>query len=215
MSSIQHHSGSGFGKPASATDGRWHHDLHHKNNPLASRIQKPEIRTKPSRGRSKSPTRNIKTPNKNPLMAAVTPAVAASLSGNRLFAALHGEVAVTPAQANTINVHTSSGSSISFKGASRASTGLSIKGAAGPSVVRAQNFAPGTTAEDIKTALLPLGKISSCIILSASPTVMAEIVFEKKESADKCVNQYNNQIADGGLSFPYTNNIITESDAVI
>lgn len=66
-------------------------------------------------------------------------------------------------------------------------------------MVQASNFAPGTTAEDIKMAMLPLGKILSCIILSANPTVICEIVFEKKEAADQCILQYNNQLADGKL----------------
>lgn len=46
-------------------------------------------------------------------------------------------------------------------------------------------------------AMLPLGKILSCIILAANPTVICEIVFEKKEAADQCISQYNNQLADG------------------
>lgn len=66
-------------------------------------------------------------------------------------------------------------------------------------MVQASNFAPGTTAEDIKMAMLPLGKILSCIILAANPTVICEIVFEKKEAADQCISQYNNQLADGTL----------------
>lgn len=51
-------------------------------------------------------------------------------------------------------------------------------------------------------AMLPLGKILSCIILAANPTVICEIVFEKKEAADQCISQYNNQLADGTLPSP-------------
>lgn len=190
----KHYGGSGVGKTTAPTEGRWAHDLHHKNNPLASRIHKPEnTKFSKSGSRSKSPH----TKSNNPLSASITPSVAASLSGNRLFAALHGDIKITPAQAATMNVGQPSGT-INIRGASRqGSGGLSIKGMAGPFVVRASNFAPGTTAEDIKTALMGLGKINSCIILSANPTVLAEIVFDKKEAADACVAKYNNQIADG------------------
>jgi hypothetical protein len=75
--------------------------------------------------------------------------------------------------------------------------GLSIRGAAGPAVVQAANFAPGTTAEDIKHAMQSLGKILSCIILTAQPTVICEVVFETKTAAENCVAQYNEQVADG------------------
>ncbi|KAF8466413.1 hypothetical protein BDZ91DRAFT_725363 [Kalaharituber pfeilii] len=180
------HGGSTIGKPPSpaptGVNGRWVHDLHHKNNPLASRVTK-----------------------STPLPSSITPSVAKSLSNNRLFTALHGDANTTSPPTN----HTRSTDIIptppaagvdvgmSIRGAARQTSGFTIKGAAGPFVVRASNLAPGTTAEDVKTAMQPLGKIVSCIMLAASPTAMAEIVFEKKESADACVSQYNNQIADG------------------
>lgn len=173
-SAVKRHGGSGVGKspsPApSSMNSRWTHDLHHKNNPLASRVTK-----------------------STPLPSSITPSVAAQLSNNRLFTALHGAITPTPPTApkNGVDV------GLSIRGVSRQASGISIKGLAGPFVVRASNLAPGTTAEDVKTAMLPLGKIVSCIILTANPTVMAEIVFEKKDAADRCIEQYNNQIADG------------------
>lgn len=72
--------------------------------------------------------------------------------------------------------------------------GLSIKGMAGPYVVVASNFAPGTTAADIETAMHPVGgEMISCRLISANPTVMAEMVFAEKEGAEKVISTFNNQ----------------------
>ena len=42
-----------------------------------------------------------------------------------------------------------------------------------------------------------------CCVLSTNPTVMAEMVFEKKEGADNVIAQFNNQRADGRLLHIY------------
>lgn len=47
--------------------------------------------------------------------------------------------------------------------------------------------------------MLPLGDILSCLVLTAAPTVIAEIVFREKGAAEKCIAQYNGQRADGEL----------------
>jgi len=73
---------------------------------------------------------------------------------------------------------------------------MSIRGMAhpGPFVVIASNFAVGTTAADIEAAMTPVGgEISSCHLLSAKPTVMAEIVFVNKEGAENVIATFNNQ----------------------
>ena len=69
--------------------------------------------------------------------------------------------------------------------------GLSIRGTAGPFVVEASNFAPGTTAADIESALQSVAVdsngangIISCRIVTASPTVIAEMVFTERHIAD-------------------------------
>ncbi|KAL7268836.1 hypothetical protein RUND412_008526 [Rhizina undulata] len=158
-------------------NGRWMHDLHHKNNPNASRV-------------SKLPT-------------TLPPQVARSLQGNRLYAALHGDsinVLPTPPsgpKSQSINIRGVSSASHIQNGVS--SAGISIKGSAGPFVVQASNFAKGTTAEDIKMAMNKFGKILSCILLSAQPTVICELVFEKKDAAERCIQQFNNQVADGRI----------------
>lgn len=71
---------------------------------------------------------------------------------------------------------------------------INIRGAAGPYVVVASNFAPGTTAADIESAMIPrVGDVQSCRIITASPTVIAEIVFSEKHSAENVIQTFNNQ----------------------
>ncbi|KAJ5890088.1 hypothetical protein N7504_010898 [Penicillium tannophilum] len=78
--------------------------------------------------------------------------------------------------------------------------GLSIKGASGPFVVVGSNFAPGTTAADIQSALEPTsGPMLSCRVVSHNPTVTAEFAFESKWNAENVIANYHNQRADGRL----------------
>jgi hypothetical protein len=72
--------------------------------------------------------------------------------------------------------------------------GITIRGLAGPYVVMAQNFAPGTTAADIESAMTPhSGPVVSCRLLKTQPLVIAEIVFETKDGADNVIATFNNQ----------------------
>lgn len=73
--------------------------------------------------------------------------------------------------------------------------GFSIRGVAtgGPFTVVASNFAPGTTAADVMSAMAPYGDIQSCKLMSAAPTVVVETVFDSRESADKVISTFNNQ----------------------
>lgn len=75
-------------------------------------------------------------------------------------------------------------------------TGFNIKGvaSAGPFIVIASNFAPGTTAADIEAVMSPHGgEALGCRLLSASPTVMVELQFAKKEGAENVIATFNNQ----------------------
>ncbi|KJR82330.1 uncharacterized protein SPSK_03426 [Sporothrix schenckii 1099-18] len=92
--------------------------------------------------------------------------------------------------------------------ATNAGGGLSIRGIAAavnePLVVMAQNFAPGTTAADIESAMTPVGGlVSSCRILKTTPLVIAEIVFESREGAERVIETFNNQTADGRILHVY------------
>lgn len=72
--------------------------------------------------------------------------------------------------------------------------GLSIRGIAGPVTVQAQNFAPGTTAADIESAMVPVGgKIVECTLIATRPNVIAEIVFETREGAKSVIDTFHNQ----------------------
>ncbi|EPE06169.1 pentatricopeptide repeat protein [Ophiostoma piceae UAMH 11346] len=87
-------------------------------------------------------------------------------------------------------------------------SGLSIRGIAAavnePLVIMAQNFAPGTTAADIESAMTPVGGlVSSCRILKTTPLVIAEIMFESREGAERVIATFNNQTADGRVLHVY------------
>lgn len=71
---------------------------------------------------------------------------------------------------------------------------ISIRGLAGPYVVIGNNFAPGTTAADIESAMIPSGgEMQSCKIIAISPTVMAEMVFAEKANAENVIATFNNK----------------------
>ena len=61
-------------------------------------------------------------------------------------------------------------------------------------MVIGSNFAPGTTAADIESAMIPSGgEMQSCRIISSAPTVMAEMVFAEKHNAESVISTFNNK----------------------
>ncbi|KAI4852591.1 hypothetical protein E4T44_01388 [Aureobasidium sp. EXF-8845] len=83
---------------------------------------------------------------------------------------------------------------------------ITIRGAAGPYCVIASNFAPGTTAADIESVMAPVGgEMSGCKLVSgsASPTVIAEMLFLDKTGADNVINMFNGKKADGRILYVY------------
>ncbi|KAH7040992.1 uncharacterized protein B0I36DRAFT_17867 [Microdochium trichocladiopsis] len=83
--------------------------------------------------------------------------------------------------------------------------GITIRGLAGPFAIMAQNFAPGTTAADIESAMTPVGGlITTCRLIKTHPIVIAEIVFESKEGAERVIQTFNNQTADGRTLHVYS-----------
>ncbi|MCJ1289457.1 hypothetical protein MMC34_000989 [Xylographa carneopallida] len=85
--------------------------------------------------------------------------------------------------------------------------GITIRGLAGPYTVQASNFAPGTTAADIESAMVPIGgEMQSCRIIKSAPTVIAEMVFLDKAGADNVITTFNNQKADGRTLHVYMKN---------
>ena len=71
---------------------------------------------------------------------------------------------------------------------------ISIRGLAGPYVVIASNFAPGTTAADIESAMVPNGgEIQACKLITYSPTVTAEMIFAERINAETVIANFNNK----------------------
>lgn len=149
-------------------DGEWVHDLHDdqsKPNSLASRISNPNA----------GPSANFRQKRR-------VAQVAQAFIKTELRDKNQQPPAGPAAQQTT-----------SIKGAAN-NRGLTIRGLAGPYIVLAQNFAPGTTAADIESAMTPIGGIiNRCRIIKTSPMVIAEIEFQTKEGADAAINQFNNQ----------------------
>lgn len=56
------------------------------------------------------------------------------------------------------------------------------------------NFAPGTTAADIQSALEPVsGPMLSCRVVGHSPSVTAEFAYADKWTAENVVANFHNQ----------------------
>ncbi|KAI3343818.1 hypothetical protein F4824DRAFT_441364 [Ustulina deusta] len=169
---------SGARVPAGNINGDWTHDLH---NPTQDgrrpRAQQPAPNSLAARVHAPGTTlpktrpgaQNTRSNRTNKLANAFTRAAASSNNAQQM---------------NVVDSHDG--------------RGITIKGLAGPFAVLAQNFAPGTTAADIESALTPVGGlISSCRLVKTYPIVIAEIVFESKEGADRVIERFDKQTADG------------------
>jgi hypothetical protein len=169
-------------------DGTWTHDLH--DSTLARPSAKPG---RPSGAGASSLASRITVPG------AIAPSKRAQRRAAQVAQALiKTELAPgqTPRQTNALSAN--------LNAASGGGRGISIKGLAGPYAVMAQNFAPGTTAADIESAVTPVGGlVTSCRLLKTSPIVIAEIVFESREGADAVIATFNNQFADGRMLHVY------------
>lgn len=97
--------------------------------------------------------------------------------------------------------------------------GLSIKGkGSGPFVVVGSNFAPGTTAADIQSALEPVsGPILRCWVTAQHPVVTAEITFAERQAAEGAVANFHNQRVSHSsqLLMIYSNRSGRRSDPLI
>ncbi|KAK0385771.1 hypothetical protein NLU13_6948 [Sarocladium strictum] len=81
-----------------------------------------------------------------------------------------------------------------------ASSSFSIRGLAGPFCVMAQNFAKGTTAADVESAMTPVGgPMESCRIVKTEPFILVEMLFASKEGGERVIETFNNQTADGKI----------------
>ncbi|KND92810.1 hypothetical protein TOPH_02515 [Tolypocladium ophioglossoides CBS 100239] len=81
-------------------------------------------------------------------------------------------------------------------GSGSSGKGISIRGLAGPFVVMGQNFAPGTTAADIESAMTPIGgEMVSCKIVKTTPFLIAEMVFASREGGEQVIDTFNDKTA--------------------
>lgn len=144
-------------------DSSWGHDLHHVNNPQASRISRRE----------------------NPVIRLTR--------NDRIYEAVASK--------------SSHDSAIRQKNNGRMDEEINIRGLAGPYVVIGNNFAPGTTAADIESAMIPSGgEMQSCKIIAVSPIVIAEMVFAEKANAENVITTFNNKKVLHICKFCYVSN---------
>ncbi|CAG8467717.1 4455_t:CDS:10 [Acaulospora colombiana] len=78
---------------------------------------------------------------------------------------------------------------------------FSFKGEGGPATIIISNLAPGTSANDIKTAFMEFGDISTVDMkedrFAKGAPAKAELTFESKASALAAINKYNTALVDG------------------
>ncbi|KPM46273.1 hypothetical protein AK830_g333 [Neonectria ditissima] len=78
--------------------------------------------------------------------------------------------------------------------------GLTIRGLAGPYTIMGQNFAPGTSAADIESAMTPIGgEMISCKIIKEKPIIIVEMTFASREGGERVIETFNDKTADGRL----------------
>ncbi|KAF5669121.1 hypothetical protein FCIRC_9368 [Fusarium circinatum] len=106
------------------------------------------------------------------------------------------------------------------KGGAGRGMGMTIRGLAGPFTIMAQNFAPGTTAADIESAMTPIGgEILSCRIVKSTPFLLFELAFASREGGERVIETFNDKTADGRIIKVYpklgapSSNAITSSNA--
>ncbi|UKZ78216.1 hypothetical protein TrVFT333_005951 [Trichoderma virens FT-333] len=82
----------------------------------------------------------------------------------------------------------------------RPDAGMTIRGLAGPFAIMGQNFAPGTTAADVESAMTPVGgEMISCEIVKTQPFMIVEMVFASREGGERVIETFNNKTADGRI----------------
>ncbi|KAI9011947.1 hypothetical protein CLU79DRAFT_771338 [Phycomyces nitens] len=80
------------------------------------------------------------------------------------------------------------------------SSGMSIRGESGPSIVLISNLDPEANTEDVRTACLQFGPVLRCEVLTdrmGRSFGEAEVEFTTKSAALDCIAQMDNEVADG------------------
>ena len=79
---------------------------------------------------------------------------------------------------------------------------MNIRGAAGPYIVHAKNFAPGTTAADIESVMQNVGgAMIYCKLVATGPVVIAEMSFVDRSGAEKVIDMFHNKKVCKSLRF--------------
>ncbi|RFU75446.1 hypothetical protein TARUN_6779 [Trichoderma arundinaceum] len=78
--------------------------------------------------------------------------------------------------------------------AQKRDAGMTIRGLAGPFAIMGQNFAPGTTAADVESAMTPVGgEMISCEVVKTQPFIIVEMVFASREGGERVIETFNNK----------------------
>lgn len=163
--------------PAGNVNGEWTHDLHDtvKNGSLSSRITKPG---------SSTHAHNNHNYNQSSSRSSNGTAPRAPQRRAKLATALDR---MDVDQVNIVSPSTAAA-------APAGGMGLTIRGLAGPFAVMGQNFAPGTTAADIESAMTPVGgEMVSCRIVKTQPFLIAEMVFSSREGGERVIETFDNK----------------------
>jgi hypothetical protein len=178
--------GARVGNGSGNSNGDWTHDLHERHNAskgagsLASRI------SAPGAGPVTGPATRVRTDKRRAAR------VANALIKSELMPARQQQPLQQTRELFASKVPI--GPAVQRQNGAAPRPGMTIRGLAGPFVIRAQNFAPGTTAADIESAVTPIGGIvQSCRILKQHPIIVAELVLESKEGADNVINTFDKQ----------------------
>ncbi|KAL7893978.1 hypothetical protein HDV63DRAFT_384397 [Trichoderma sp. SZMC 28014] len=165
--------------PAGDVNGEWTHDLHSSVN-------------RPSNNNSSPANASLSSRITLPGTAAAKKA-AAKKKVARLTAAFD-RMETDDSVKHQVNIVKNGGK------AQTRDAGMTIRGLAGPFAVMAQNFAPGTTAADIESAMTPVGgEMVSCEMVKTQPFIVVEMAFASREGGEKVIETFNNKTADGRI----------------
>ncbi|OAQ68201.1 pentatricopeptide repeat protein [Pochonia chlamydosporia 170] len=155
--------------PAGNVNGEWTHDLHDSVNGKSAKGGSLSSRITLPGAKTNNATTTKRAANRKAKLAA----------------------AVDKMDTDQVNVVTPTTQT-------RSGMGLTIRGLAGPFALLGQNFAPGTTAADIESAMTPIGgEMVSCKIVKTKPFLIAEMVFVSREGGERVIDTFNNKTADG------------------
>lgn len=170
--------------PAGDVNGEWTHDLHSSVN-------------RPSNNNSSPANASLSSRITLPGTAAAKKA-AAKKKVARLTAAFD-RMETDDSVKHQVNIVKNGGK------AQTRDAGMTIRGLAGPFAVMAQNFAPGTTAADIESAMTPVGgEMVSCEMVKTQPFIVVEMAFASREGGEKVIETFNNKtVRTGPFSLIY------------